>query len=148
MAHDRGPTSRNAGPPQSEPIATLSRPPLVSLPVETRRYEVVDFAEVAGVPCPVARRGGPLPTSRTFPARCIGPKLPAMHGCTITAGTPRCTTSWSVTDAAMELDNDRLSVHPGMCVLIRPGVRHQALGQMTVIIVCLPKFDPSDEWFD
>jgi hypothetical protein len=35
-----------------------------------------------------------------------------------------------------------------MCVLIRPGVRHRAVGKMQVLIVVLPKFDASDEWFD
>jgi hypothetical protein len=32
-----------------------------------------------------------------------------------------------------------------MCILIRPGVRHRAVGRMTVLIVVLPKFDPDDE---
>jgi hypothetical protein len=35
-----------------------------------------------------------------------------------------------------------------MCVLIRPGVRHRAIGRMQVLIVVYPKFDPHDEWFD
>ena len=37
---------------------------------------------------------------------------------------------------------------PGMCVMIPPGVRHRAIGEMKVLIVVLPKFDPVDEWFD
>jgi hypothetical protein len=35
-----------------------------------------------------------------------------------------------------------------MCVLIRPGVRHRAIGPMQVLIVVFPKFDLADEWFD
>jgi hypothetical protein len=27
-------------------------------------------------------------------------------------------------------------------------VRHRAIGQMKVLIVALPKFDPADEWLD
>jgi mannose-6-phosphate isomerase-like protein (cupin superfamily) len=50
--------------------------------------------------------------------------------------------------AQMQLDSDVIDVHPGMCVMIRPGVRHRALGKMKVLIMVLPKFDPEDEWFD
>ena len=48
----------------------------------------------------------------------------------------------------MELNGERLDVHPGRCVVIPPGVRHQAVGKMKVLIVVLPEFDPQDEWFD
>jgi hypothetical protein len=37
---------------------------------------------------------------------------------------------------------------PGRLVLIRPGVRHRAIGPMKVLVVVHPKFDPADEWFD
>jgi heat shock protein HspQ len=32
--------------------------------------------------------------------------------------------------------------------VIPPMVRHRALGEMKVLIVVLPEFDPHDEWFD
>ncbi|MGE0756741.1 MAG: cupin domain-containing protein [Pirellulaceae bacterium] len=51
-------------------------------------------------------------------------------------------------EARMQLDQQILPVHPGMCLLIRPGTRHRALGRMKVLIVVFPKFDPHDEWFD
>ena len=38
-----------------------------------------------------------------------------------------------------------LPVAPGTCIFIPPGVRHRAVGEMTVLIVVLPKFDPDDE---
>jgi len=50
--------------------------------------------------------------------------------------------------AQMQLDDDFVDVRPGMCVLIRPGTRHRAVGRMKVLIVVLPKFDPDDEWLD
>ena len=50
--------------------------------------------------------------------------------------------------AQMQLDEERIDVHPGMCILIRPGTRHRAVGRMRVLIVVYPKFDPADEWFD
>ena len=49
-------------------------------------------------------------------------------------------------DAQIELDDDVVPVRPGMCIMIPPGVRHRAVGEMKVLIIVLPKFDPSDEW--
>jgi mannose-6-phosphate isomerase-like protein (cupin superfamily) len=51
-------------------------------------------------------------------------------------------------DAQLQLNEEIVPIYPGMSILIRPGVRHRAIGQMMVLIVVLPKFDPSDEWFD
>ena len=48
----------------------------------------------------------------------------------------------------MQLDGELIPLRPQMCVLIRPGTRHRAVGRMRVLIVVLPKFDPQDEWFD
>ena len=50
--------------------------------------------------------------------------------------------------AKMQLNEDVIDVEPGMCVMIRPGTRHRAIGKMKVLIVVFPKFDESDEWFD
>jgi len=51
-------------------------------------------------------------------------------------------------DAAIELDGVRHPVHPETSILIPPGVRHRAVGEMKVLIVCSPNFDPEDEFFD
>ena len=51
-------------------------------------------------------------------------------------------------DAAIELDGERVPVRPGSAVLIPPGVRHRAVGKMTILNVVSPPFDPADEWFD
>jgi hypothetical protein len=48
----------------------------------------------------------------------------------------------------MQLDDEIIPVHAGMCILIRPLTRHRAIGRMTVLNIVLPKFDPEDEWFD
>jgi quercetin dioxygenase-like cupin family protein len=50
--------------------------------------------------------------------------------------------------AAVELDGERVAVAPGTVVLIRPGVRHRAVGRMTILNFVVPPFDPADEWFD
>jgi mannose-6-phosphate isomerase-like protein (cupin superfamily) len=50
--------------------------------------------------------------------------------------------------AAVELDGESVAVRPGVAVLIPPGVRHRAVGRMTILNVVTPPFDPDDEWFD
>ena len=51
-------------------------------------------------------------------------------------------------DASMSLDGERVAVHPHTSILIPPGVRHCAHGEMKVLIYCTPNFDPDDEFFD
>jgi quercetin dioxygenase-like cupin family protein len=50
--------------------------------------------------------------------------------------------------AAIELDGERVAVRPGQAVLIPVGVRHRAVGQMTILNFVVPPFDPADEYFD
>jgi quercetin dioxygenase-like cupin family protein len=121
----------------------------VTSPVETRRFEIVDFAEVPGVPCPCGSARRAFADVEDFPG--------TVHRTEISSDARLHYHRWHTEvyyflecqpDALMELDNERVPVHPGMCILIRPGVRHRALGRMTVMILSLPKFDPNDEWFD
>jgi mannose-6-phosphate isomerase-like protein (cupin superfamily) len=48
----------------------------------------------------------------------------------------------------MELDGERIPVRPLSAVLIKPGCRHRAIGQMRIVNIPVPAFDPDDEWFD
>ena len=48
----------------------------------------------------------------------------------------------------VKLDGERMALGPGGAVLIPPGVRHRAVGRMTILNVVVPPFDPADEWFD
>ncbi|HEY1189635.1 MAG TPA: cupin domain-containing protein [Gemmata sp.] len=50
--------------------------------------------------------------------------------------------------AGIELDGEVVPVQVGVAVLIPPGVRHRAVGRMTILNVVVPPFDPADEWFD
>ena len=50
--------------------------------------------------------------------------------------------------AVVELDGERVAVRPGTSILIPPGVRHRAVGRMTILNVVVPPFNPEDEWFD
>ena len=112
-------------------------------------YEIVDFAQVPPVSCPCgeARRafGGVADFPATIHRTEISTEARAHYHRTLTE------TYYILEcggDARMQLDDELIALRPGMCVLIRPGVRHRAVGKMTVLIVVLPKFDPHDEWFD
>lgn len=115
----------------------------------TRGYELVDFAKLPGVPCPcgTARRG--LADVADFPGTIHVTEIAAdahVHfhkSLTETYFFLECGP-----DAQMQLDDEVIPVHPGMCVMIRPGTRHRAIGKMRVLIVVFPKFDPQDEWLD
>ncbi|MCH8921986.1 MAG: cupin domain-containing protein [Planctomycetes bacterium] len=115
----------------------------------TRRFEIVDFEILQAVPCPcgVARRA--LASSELFPG--------TIHRTEISSDArlhyhKRLTETYYIlnceADAKMQLDEQIVDVKPGTCIVIPPGVRHRAVGRMTVLIVVLPKFDPEDEWFD
>ena len=48
----------------------------------------------------------------------------------------------------MDLDGQLITVQAGDAILIKPGCRHRAIGNMKIINVPIPAFDPDDEWFD
>jgi mannose-6-phosphate isomerase-like protein (cupin superfamily) len=48
----------------------------------------------------------------------------------------------------LELDGERVPVKPMTAVYIHPGCRHRAVGELKIINIPVPAFDPEDEWFD
>ena len=48
----------------------------------------------------------------------------------------------------LELDGDRIKVRPMMSVLIHPGCRHRAIGDMRILNIPIPAYDHGDEYFD
>jgi len=48
----------------------------------------------------------------------------------------------------LDLDGEMVPVRPMTSVMIKPGCRHRAVGQLRVMVVPVPAFDPEDEWFD
>lgn len=112
-----------------------------------RNWELVDLTALPGVACPcgVARRG--LADVADYPA--------TLHLTEISTDAKAHYHRHLIElyfileagpDAAMELDDARIAVRPGMAILIRPGVRHRAVGRMKVLIYVTPKFDPEDEF--
>jgi mannose-6-phosphate isomerase-like protein (cupin superfamily) len=119
----------------------------MSVPTTQRGYEIVDFAQIPGVACPcgTARRG--LADVEDFPG--------TIHVTEISADAQlhyhkRLTETYFFLeceiDAKMQLEDEVLDVHPGMCIMIRPGTRHRAVGQMKVIIVVGPKVATEAAW--
>jgi mannose-6-phosphate isomerase-like protein (cupin superfamily) len=112
-------------------------------------HEIVDFSQIPGVPCPCGTARRAFYEAADFPG--------TVHRTEISADAQvhyhkKQTEVYYFLDcgpeAKMELDGKAVPVRSGMCILIRPGVRHRAVGKMTVLIVCVPKFDEKDEWFD
>lgn len=48
----------------------------------------------------------------------------------------------------LEIDGDAVPLVPMTSVMIQPGARHRAVGQLKILNIAIPKFDPADEWFD
>lgn len=48
----------------------------------------------------------------------------------------------------LELDGELVPVKPMTVIMIRPGCRHRAVGNLRIINVAVPAFDPTDEWTD
>lgn len=115
----------------------------------SRGYELVDFSALPSIPCPcgTARRAfadvGDYPGTIHVTEICEKAKLHYHKTLTETYYFLDCND-----DAKMQLDDEIIPVRNGMCILIRPGVRHRAIGKMKVLIVVYPKFDPADEWED
>ncbi len=112
-------------------------------------YEIADFTQIAPVACPCGSARRAFADVEDFPA--------TVHITEISADAKlhyhkRLTETYLFLEcepgASMQLNDEIIDVKPGMSVLIRPGVRHRAIGRMKVAIFVLPKFDPADEWFD
>jgi len=112
-------------------------------------WEIVDFAQVAGVDCPCGTSRRALADVADFAGSIhqvdisLDAQLHYHKQLTETYYFLECEP-----DARMQLNDEIIPVRPGMCIMIRPGVRHRALGRMRVLNVVYPKFDSADEWFD
>ena len=47
----------------------------------------------------------------------------------------------------MELDGDIVPLKPLTAVLIKPGCRNRAVGNLRIVNIPVPAFDPHDEHF-
>lgn len=112
-------------------------------------YQIVRFAELPSIPCPCGEARRAFTETTAFPG--------TLHITEISVDAKRhyhkrLTETYYILEcesgAQIELDGTLLPLEPGMAVLIPPLTRHRAIGKMRVLNIVLPKFDPSDEWFD
>lgn len=114
-----------------------------------RSFAIAHLPELPGVACPCGTARRAFNEVEDFPA--------TVHLTEISVNArvhyhKRLTETYVIQEcedgACMELNGEMHPVKPGSAILIRPGTRHRAVGNMKVIIFCTPKFDPQDEWFD
>ena len=110
-------------------------------------YEIADFSEIEGVPCPCGTARRAFAEIEDFPGTVHVTEISTdaqTHShktLTETYYFLECDE-----DAKMQLNDESISVRPGMSIMIRPGTHHRAIGKMKVLIIVLPKFDPADEF--
>jgi mannose-6-phosphate isomerase-like protein (cupin superfamily) len=47
-------------------------------------------------------------------------------------------------EGTMILDSDEIELHPGIVVYVPRGVRHKAVGKLTILTVCIPRGELND----
>jgi mannose-6-phosphate isomerase-like protein (cupin superfamily) len=113
-----------------------------------RKFHLLDFDALPGVPCPCGTAYRALAEVDEFPGtihRTIidGTAQPHYHR--------RLTETYYILEAApgalLELDGEQILARAGLCVVIPPGVIHRAVGRMVILNIVIPKFDPADEFF-
>jgi mannose-6-phosphate isomerase-like protein (cupin superfamily) len=112
-----------------------------------KRYERISFAEIpaADCSCGVTRRA--FASSDGAPASVhlleIGDE-PVCH-------FHRRTTEIYVIlegEGHLELDGQMVAVGPHTAVMIKPGCRHRAVGNLKLFNISVPRFDPDDFFYD
>ena len=112
---------------------------------EEKRFAVAQLNDVSPVPCPCgqARRAFKEPWN----------KLASVHLTDISVDSrahyhKKMTEIYIVLEGEgfLEADGERIPLKPLTTVMIRPGCVHRAVGNLRIINVPMPPFDPSDEF--
>ncbi len=111
------------------------------------RFLIAQLDEVPGLPCPCGT------AHRAFAAP--GENAASVHLVEIKADArahyhKRMTEIYVVLAGTghLELDGTRHPVRPLTAIYIKPGCRHRAIGELKILNIPVPAFDPADEWFD
>jgi mannose-6-phosphate isomerase-like protein (cupin superfamily) len=110
------------------------------------RYRVAQLDEIPAVACPCGQ------TRRAFVAD--DNPVATIHMVDISADSRphfhmKLTEIYLVLEGEghMELDGDIVPLKPLTTVLIQPGCRHRAVGNLRIVNIPVPAFDPTDEHF-
>jgi len=111
------------------------------------RFLIAHTGDIDPVPCPCGM------TRRAFlddPDRIASLHVVELRGEATAHYHRRSTEIYFVLqgEGEIELDGVRYPLEAGSSVLIKPGCRHRALGNLRFVNVPIPAFDPEDEWFD
>ncbi len=110
-----------------------------------KRFLVEQLDEIPPVECPCghAQRGFHLP----------GNSLATVHLTHISADSrphyhKKMTEIYVVLEGVgfLEADGERIPLKPMTSVMIRPGCVHRAVGNLKIINIPIPRFDPADEF--
>ena len=114
-------------------------------PMSDPRFSVAQLDEVPPVPCPCgqARRAFKEPWNT----------LASVHLTDISVDSrlhyhKKMTEIYIVLEGEgyLEADGERIPLRPLTTVMIRPGCVHRAVGNLRIINVPMPPFDPADEF--
>ncbi len=110
-------------------------------------YMIAQLDQIAPTPCPCgqARRAFATPDNRTATVH-----LTDIFADARTHYHRALTEIYVILEGEgfLELDGDRIPVRPLTAIFIKPGCRHRAVGDLRIINIPVPAFDPADEWFD
>ena len=113
--------------------------------LKKKRYAIADFSSITGVECPcgIAKRA-----YFNHPPVNISIHLVEINNDSKKHFHKNLTETYYVLEGRgkMELDDDVIDLTPGMTVMILPGCCHRAAGNLKIINVCIPGFDPQDEF--
>jgi mannose-6-phosphate isomerase-like protein (cupin superfamily) len=113
----------------------------------TKNYEIAQLDEIKGVDCPCgsSRRAFAHPDNSVATLHVVDISQDAK-----THYHKKLTEIYYFLEGEghMELDGELIPVRPMTSILIKPGCRHRAVGKLRVLVIPIPAFDPSDEWFD
>ncbi len=110
-------------------------------------YMVADLEKIDPVPCPCgqARRAFAEPDNDVATLHVVDIKTDSeVHY------HKKMTEIYLVLEGEgfMELDGEKIPVKPMTSIFIKPGCRHRAVGNLRIVNIPIPAFDPADEWTD
>jgi mannose-6-phosphate isomerase-like protein (cupin superfamily) len=113
---------------------------------DEKNYLVADFEKIIATPCPCGK------SKRAFVRG--DNQVASMHVVEISKDSrphfhKKMTEIYYVLEGegCLEIDGDNVPLKPGVSVLIPPNSLHRAVGELKIINVPIPAFDPADEWF-
>jgi mannose-6-phosphate isomerase-like protein (cupin superfamily) len=112
-----------------------------------QRFKIAHFSEIESVNCPCgkARRAFVESDNPVASIHIVDIKKEAQ-----THYHKKMTEIYLVLEGEgqMELDGELHPIKPLSAILIKPGCRHRAIGDLKIVNIPIPTFNAEDEWFD